>query len=313
MRKMGLMVLVAAAAAGLGGCARPDARDAGKPRVVATTSMIADLANVLAGERVEVTGLMGPGIDPHLYKASAGDVAAMTEAGLILYNGLHLEGKMGEVFEKVEQLGIPAVALAAALPKDQLLTPPEFAGNHDPHVWFDVTMWREMVQPAADALVALDPEGADVIRANADAYRRELDTLDAEVAAAIGTIPESQRILITAHDAFNYFGRRYGLEVRGLQGISTATEAGTADVRDLAIFITDRRIPAIFVESSVSPKTIEAVQAAVRARGFDVAIGGQLYSDALGDPGTEAGTYLGMVRANVRTIVDALTGTAGEA
>ena len=277
-------------------------------RVVATTSMIADLAREVGGDRVEVEGLMGPGVDPHLYRPRESDVARLVGADLVLYNGLELEGKMGEVLEQVEGRGIVAEPVASVLPPEALLAPPEFKGNPDPHVWMDVALWRQVAAAVSDALTDLDPTHAETYTENLDAYQMRLDDLDDYVRDRVAEVPEGQRVLVTAHDAFNYFGQAYGFDVRGLQGISTATEAGTADVRDLAAFVAQRRIPALFVESSVSPRSIEAVLQAVQSRGFDVRIGGNLFSDALGDPDTPEGTYEGMIRHNVDTIVSALTG-----
>jgi len=300
-----------ASLAWLAGCAVAESRPLGERtvRVTATTSIVADLAREVGGERVAVTGLMGPGVDPHLYKASEGDVRRLAEADIIAYNGLHLEAKMADV---LGQLGArtPTVAVAEALPRDRLMSPPEFAGQFDPHVWHDPVLWRHAAERMADALAELDTLHAATYRANAARFLSRLDTLDRWVRERVATVPPTMRVLVTAHDAFNYFGRSYGIQVRGLQGISTATEAGTADVRNLAAFIAERRIPAVFVESSIPRRTIEAVQAAVRARGHDVAIGGQLFSDALGDPGSPAGTWLGMMRSNVETIVTALGGAA---
>ena len=276
-------------------------------RIVTTIGMITDITENVGGERVDVTGLMGPGVDPHLYKASEGDVSSLTEADVIFYNGLHLEAKMGEV---LEQMGsrITTVAVTKDVDESLLLTPPEFEGAHDPHVWFDVTIWMTAVEAVRDTLIKVDPGSADLYRANAETYLGELAELDAYVREQAARVPEKQRVVITAHDAFNYFGRAYNFEVRGLQGISTATEAGTEDVQDLAAFIAENQIPAVFVESSVPVRNIEAVQAAVQSKGFAVSIGGELYSDAMGDWGTEDGTYIGMVRHNVDTIVGALLG-----
>jgi manganese/zinc/iron transport system substrate-binding protein len=256
---------------------------------------------------VSVTGLMGPGVDPHLYKASEGDVGSLTEADVIFFNGLHLEAKMGEV---LEQMGgrTKTLAVTDGIDESLLLSPPEFEGAHDPHVWFDVALWMKAVEAIRDTFIEVDPGSADLYRANADEYLAELEELRAYVQEQTARVPEQQRVLITAHDAFNYFGQAYGFEVRGLQGISTATEAGTGDVQALATFIADNQIPAIFVESSVPVRNIEAVQAAVQAKGFEVNIGGELFSDAMGDWGTEEGNYIGMVRHNVDTIVSALLG-----
>jgi len=237
-------------------------------------------------------------------------VRRIFRAEVIFYTGLHLEATMGEVLEEMEGR-VRTVAVSRGIPPSHLLSPPEFQGNYDPHIWFDVSLWMQAVPAIRDALAAHDPDGADLYRANAQAYLGELEALHAYVLAQAARVPREQRVLVTAHDAFNYFGRAYGFEVRGLQGIGTSSEAGTADVQELAAFIAARRIPAIFVESSIPPRTIEAVQAAVRARGYDVRIGGQLYSDALGDPEGPAGTYVGMVRHNIDTIVGALLGAPG--
>jgi manganese/zinc/iron transport system substrate-binding protein len=273
--------------------------------VVATTGMIADIVENVGGEHVSLTALMGPGIDPHLYKASAGDVTALVRADVIFYNGLHLEAAMGEVLEEMGSR-IRTVAVTEGIDRSRLLAPPEFAGAYDPHVWFDVSMWMTAAESVARALAALDTAHRVEYEANARVYLATLDSLHRWVETRVSEIPADLRVLITAHDAFNYFGRAYGVEVLGLQGISTATEAGTADVQRLAEVIVRRRIPAIFVETSVPRRTVEAVQSAARARGVAVRIGGALFSDAMGSPGTPEGTYVGMVRHNVNTIVDAL-------
>jgi len=277
-----------------------------KIRVVTTTGMIADAVEHVGGDRVQVTALMGPGVDPHLYKASAGDVSRMLEADAIFYNGLHLEGKMGEVFEQMQKRQVRTAALAEGIDEGSLLSPPEFDGAHDPHVWFDVGLWTEVVSAIGTVLQEIDAAHATIYVQNAEQYVAQLDELDRYVREQAQRIPEQQRVLITAHDAFNYFGRAYGFEVRGLQGISTAAEAGTADMQGLSRFIVERRLPAMFVESSVPRRSIEAVQAAVSSKGFEVSIGGELFSDAMGSPGTPEATYEGMVRHNIDTIVDAL-------
>jgi manganese/zinc/iron transport system substrate-binding protein len=282
--------------------------DSGSPiQAVATIGMITDIVQIVGGERVEVAGLMGPGVDPHLYKASEGDVALLANADIIFYNGLHLEAQLGEVLERM-QAQASTVAVTDGIDRSLLLTPPEFQGAADPHVWFDVTLWMAAVETVRDSLSELDPEGAEMYAQNSSNYLSELEDLHQYVQSQAERVPGDKRVLITAHDAFNYFGRAYGFEVRGLQGISTATEVSTADVQELAAFIVERQIPALFVESSVPQRTIEAVQAAVRSQGFDVQIGGQLYSDAMGDPGTPEGSYTGMVRHNIDTIVAALLG-----
>ncbi|MBI2485426.1 MAG: zinc ABC transporter substrate-binding protein [Deltaproteobacteria bacterium] len=240
--------------------------------------------------------------------ASAGDARLLAQADIIFYNGLHLEGKMSDLFEQMRKRGINTIAVTDGIDRSLLLTPPEFEGNYDPHVWFDVTLWMKAVEKVRNELIKMDPDNSDVYRENAETYLKELAELHKYVKAQEESMLKEKRVLITAHDAFNYFGRAYGFEVRGLQGISTATEVGTADVQDLANFIVVRKIPAIFVESSVPQRYIEAVQAAVKAKGFDVKIGGELFSDAMGNPGTPEGTYIGMVRHNINTIVNALNG-----
>lgn len=290
-----------------GAIARPPADLAGrKIRVVATIGMITDIVEQVGGERVRVDGLMGPGVDPHLYKASEGDVTRMAGADIIFYGGLHLEGKMTEVFERIRGK-ILAVAVTDGIDRALLLRPPEFKGAYDPHVWFDVTLWMKAVERVAETLAQIDPKSGETYRENARTYLGKLSELHEYVRRQAGSLPTSRRVLITAHDAFNYFGRAYGIEVHGVQGISTVSEAGTADIKALANLIVEKRIPAVFVETSVPPRTIEAVKEAVRARGFDVKIGGNLYSDAMGNPGTPDGTYIGMVRHNIDTIVSALS------
>ncbi|MCX7784166.1 MAG: zinc ABC transporter substrate-binding protein [Meiothermus sp.] len=276
-------------------------------RIVATVNFVTDLVQQVGGNRVRVEGLMGAGVDPHLYKASAGDVRKLQQAHLIFYSGLYLEGKMMELLERLPK----AIALTDAIPRERLIRPPGgFEGQYtyDPHVWFDVTLWKLTVGQVESALSKADPAGAAYYRANAAAYGQRLDQLDAFIRQQITRVPARQRVMITAHDAFAYFGRRYGLEVRGLQGVSTLSEAGTRDVQQLADFIVQRRIRAVFVESSVPRRALEAVVAAVRARGWNVAVGGELFSDAAGNPGTPEGTYAGMMEHNIRTIVNGLLG-----
>jgi manganese/zinc/iron transport system substrate-binding protein len=292
-------------AAGCGGAGEAGAGEGGKIQATTTTTMITDLVRQISGDRVEVTGLMGPGVDPHLYKASQGDVSALREADVVFYNGLFLEGQMEDILEKIGEQK-PTVQVTGDIPKEELLDSPQYEGQFDPHVWFDATLWRTTVDPVVEQLSELDPEGASEFEQRGEEYKRQIDELDSFVEEEISFIPEEQRVLVTAHDAFNYFGRRYGMEVRGLQGISTEAEAGSRDVQELADFLAENEIKAIFVESSVPPQTIEAVQDAARDRGWELEIGGELYSDAGGDEGTEAETYTGMFRENVETITEAL-------
>ena len=279
--------------------------DGRRIRAVATTGMVADVVRHVGGDRVEVTGLMGPGVDPHLYKASERDVIALAEADVVFYSGLHLEAKMADVFAEMQGFG-RTVALAERIPESSLLSPPGFQGTHDPHVWFDVSMWRRTIPVVRDALAELDPRHTALYRARAADYSRRLAALHRYVRRRAAEVPADRRVLVTAHDAFNYFGRAYGFEVVALQGISTAAETGTADVARIADLVARRRIPALFVETSVSPRFVQALQEAVESRGFDVDVGGSLYSDAMGTPGTPDGTYVGMVRHNIDTIVAGL-------
>lgn len=280
--------------------------DEGAKRIVATTTMIADLTRVIGGEYVEVEGLMGPGIDPHLYKASAGDVTKMQEADMVIFNGLHLEGKMGEIFEKLDSQDKKVIKISDKLEETRFLVSDDDASVHDPHIWFSVPMWIESAEVVKDGLVDLDPEHGEVFIANYEAYLKELENLDNYIRNRVKELPVEQRILITAHDAFKYFGHEYGFKVMGLQGISTASEAGTGDIKELVDFIVANEIKAVFVESSVPRKNIEALQEAVAAKGFTVEIGGELFSDSLGTTGTEAETYIGTCRSNIDTIIDEL-------
>ncbi|TCJ20759.1 manganese transporter [Rubrobacter taiwanensis] len=302
---LALTVVVALAlAVGCGGDGEAGASEEGL-RVTTTTTMITDLVERIGGDRVEVTGLMGPGVDPHLYRASQSDVEALAEADVVFYNGLFLEGRMQDVLIRTGQQ-TPTVQVTGAIPEGRLLESEEYEGQYDPHVWFDVELWAMTVDPVVEKLSELDPENASFYEQNGEAYKRELAELDSWVREQIETIPAERRVLVTAHDAFRYFGRAYGIEVRGIQGISTEVEAGARDIQEVAEFVAENEIPAIFVEGSVPPQNIEAVQAAARDRGWEVEIGGELFSDAMGEPGTEEGTYVGMVRHNVNAIVEAL-------
>ncbi len=281
-------------------------KDDGTFRIVTTTSMITDLVKNVGGDKVSVTGLMGAGVDPHLYKASEGDVSKLSQADMILYNGLQLEGKLVEVFENMQRQKIYTIAISDALDKKDLIGSTLFASNYDPHIWFAVENWEKATQFVADELSKALPEHREEFQANAKRYLGALKTLKTELSEEINTLPEEQRRLVTAHDAFNYFGRSFGFDVVGLQGISTATEAGVQDVQKTASYIIDHKVKAIFIESSVPKRTVEALQAAVNSKNHQVAIGGTLFSDALGNPGTPEGTYIGMFRYNVKTIVNSL-------
>jgi manganese/zinc/iron transport system substrate-binding protein len=283
-----------------------ETKDNGKLKVVTTTTMITDLVKNIGGDVIEVNGLMGAGVDPHLYKASEGDVSKLHGADIIFYNGLHLEGKLVEVFEKMERQNKTQVPLAESLDENTLIGSEYFASNYDPHVWFDIQYFKQFAEKVTSVLSETDPLNAETFQRNNQMYIEKLEALEMEIKAAIATLPKEKRILVTAHDAFNYFGKAYDFEVVGLQGLSTATEAGVQDVQRLSEFIIDKEVKAIFVESSVPRRTIEALQAAVLSKGAAVTIGGSLYSDALGNEGTEEGTYIGMFKYNVNTILNSL-------
>jgi manganese/zinc/iron transport system substrate-binding protein len=278
----------------------------GNLNIVTTTTMITDLVAHIGGDKLNIQGLMGSGVDPHLYKASEGDVSKLANADLIFYGGLHLEGKLVEVFEKMGSQNIKTIAVSDALDTKTLIGSEYFASNYDPHIWFDVNNWELITNFVIQKLSENNPENKAFFEENGKNYLKELKALDADIKSIISTLPENKRILVTAHDAFNYFGQAYGFEVVGLQGLSTATEAGVQDVQNLATFIIDKKVKAVFVESSVPKRTIEALQAAVNSKSHNVEIGGTLYSDALGNAGTPEGTYIGMFRYNVNTIVNAL-------
>ncbi|MDM5361118.1 manganese/zinc/iron transport system substrate-binding protein [Peribacillus sp. B2I2] len=290
----------------LTGCGNDAAeRDKGnsKLNVVATTGMIGDLVENIGGKHVEVTSLMGPGVDPHLYKATQGDVKTLDSADMIFYNGVHLEGKMTDIFEMMSK-DKPTIAVTEDFKEDQLRK--VSATEHDPHVWFDVKLWIVAAEAVKKELIATDPDHESSYRENYEEYVLQLEELDKYVQEEINEIPEDQRVLVTAHDAFGYFGQSYGLDVRGLQGINTLSEYGSKDVTDMRNYLVENKIKAIFIESSVPRKAIEAVIQGAGKQGHKVEIGGELFSDAMGERGTEEGTYIGMVRHNTDTIVRAL-------
>lgn len=300
----GLVLAVGLAASAAAAQAR-----AGAPvNAVATIGMIGDVVQSVGGECVDTTTLMGPGIDPHLYQARSGDVRVLQAAEVIFYAGLSLEGQLGEVLERFGERTATVAVSEAAVPPDLLIATDDAYGV-DPHVWMDVGLWARTVPVIADALVAAAPECEATVRANADAYTATLQALDAWVREAIATVPERQRILVTAHDAFGYFGRAYDIEVAGIQGISTESEAGIADIREMASVLAEREVAAVFIESTINPRTVQAVVEAAGERGHAVEIGGELLGDALGEGGTPGGSYPGMIVSNVRVIVGGLGGS----
>ncbi len=280
-------------------------------KVVCTTGMIADVARQVAGERAEVIALMGEGVDPHLYKPTRSDIDKIMSAKLVLYNGIQLEGKFSDVFVRAAA-GRFVFPVTELISESELLEPEQLEGYYDPHVWMDPIAWSSVVTVIRDKLIESDPKGKDQYVANAESYAEQLEALDDYVRNAIETVPEHRRVLITAHDAFNYFGRRYGFEVVGIQGLSTESEAGVRDIENLVDMLVERDIPAVFIESTVAERNVQALVNGARARDHDVIIGGSLFSDAMGNPGSYEGTYIGMIDHNVTTIVRALGGEAPE-
>ncbi len=273
--------------------------------IVTTTAQIGDITKNIGGELVEVNSLMGPGVDPHLYKAVQGDIQNMTSADIIFYNGLHLEGQMGEIFEEMKKEK-PTIPVAERIPEDKLLADPDSPDVSDPHVWFDINLWKYAAEAVRDGLIELDPSNEETYVKNTEAYLEELDKLNEYAMDRFEEIPEESRVLVTAHDAFNYFGEAYGFEVLGLQGLSTESDYGVNDIQRIIDVLVKRNIKGVFVESSVSERSINAVVEGAKEEGHDVSIGGELYSDAMGEEGTEEGTYIGMFRHNVETIVESL-------
>ncbi len=279
--------------------------DNARLHIVTTTGMIEDAVKNIVRDKADVEALMGPGVDPHLYKATQGDLQKLTGSNIIFYNGLHLEGKMGEILEKLGHQK-PVVAVAANIEPSKLRKVPEFNNNYDPHIWFDVALWSEAVKEISRYMQSYDTANAPFYAQNESLYLLKLDSLNTFVTLKINEIPKPQRVLITAHDAFGYFGDAYDIEVKGLQGISTISEYGLRDVSNLVDFVISSQIKAVFVETSVSSKAINAVVEGCQQRGYNIVIGGNLYSDAMGAKNSPEGTYDGMVRANVNTIVSAL-------
>jgi manganese/zinc/iron transport system substrate-binding protein len=310
---VGLIVLCGAA----GGCGGP-AGTGGEPRqnktsnvikATATVGMVADIIRNVGGSRVEVTQLMGAGVDPHLYMATRDDVGRILAGDLVFYSGLMLEGKMVDTFIKISR-DKPVYAVTELIDQQKILEPAEFQGHPDPHVWMDVSAWSQCVDAVARALTEFDPDHENEYRANAKAYQQRLAELHEYGLRVIGSIPQDRRVLITSHDAFNYFGRAYKMEVQGVQGISTESEAGLRRINELVDLIVDRKVKAVFVESSVPPKNIEALVDGARARGHEVRIGGELFSDAMGPEGTYTGTYIGMLDHNFTLVARSLGGDA---
>lgn len=278
----------------------------GQTYVVCTTGMIKDAVQNIMGDEAKIEALMGPGVDPHLYKATQGDLRKLQQADIIVFNGLFLEGKMGDVLQKLKNRKT-VIAMAELLPEENFINNTEFQGAYDPHIWFDIDLWKNATNQLSNELIKTDTANHALYKKNTAKYSQLLDSLHLAVKSQVKVIPENKRVLVTAHDAFAYFGRAYGIDVRGLQGISTLSEFGLRDVSNLVEFIVEKEIPAIYTETSVSEKAIKAVLEGCKSKEHDVIIGGSLYSDAMGEEGTFEGTYIGMVNSNVEKIVSGLT------
>ena len=280
--------------------------------IVTTCAMVTDIVTIVAGDKAEVTGLIGEGIDPHLYQPTRNDVVQLLDADVVFYSGLMLEGGMTDKFSQVARKGVQVYAVTESLDEKFLRKPEEFEGHFDPHVWMDVTAWAEAVTMVATALGEFDTANKSYYEDNANKYREQLTALDEYAKKVVGSVPKEQRVLITAHDAFGYFARAYDVPVRSVQGLSTESEAGINDINELVDFIVEKKVKAIFVESSVSQENIKAVIENCAKRDWTVVIGGELYSDAMGAPGTYEGTYIGMIDHNATTVARALGGEAPE-
>ena len=277
--------------------------------VVATTGMIADAARRVGGDLVSVRTLMGPGVDPHAYRQTRSDIVAAVQADLVLWHGLYLEAQMEDFLLELAETR-PVVAVAERLPREVLIAHDDYAGKRDPHVWMDPELWIDVVFAVRDALAGVAPDRKAAFAANAEAYAAELRALADYAAEVLATVPKESRVLVTAHDAFNYFGAAYGFEVVGIQGISTESEAGLKRIADIVAMLVARNIGAVFVETSVSDRNIRALIEGAAADGHEVVIGGELFSDAMGEPGTYEGSYIGMIDHNATVIASALGGAA---
>ena len=280
-------------------------------QIVATTGMVADLVRNVGGDKVEVNQLFGPTVDPHLHKVQRDDIQAIAAADIVFYSGLMLEGRMGDLFVKYARKK-PVVPVTGAIGEENLLEPEDFEGNYDPHVWNDVSAWAKCLPVIEKALAKFSPDDAEYFKKNADLYTAKLTLLHEYGKKSLASVPKEKRTLITSHDAFNYFGRAYDVDVQGVQGLSTESEAGLQRINQLVDYLVEKKIAAVFVESSVPSKNIEALIEGAKSRGHNVRIGGQLYSDAMGEAGTYQGTYIGMLDHNITTVTKALGGSVPE-
>lgn len=274
-------------------------------QIVVTIAQIGEPMEMIGGERVEVKSLMGPGVDPHLYEATQGDITTLQNADIILYNGLHLEGNMGEIFTKLSETK-PTFALGESLDQAMLLTDDE--GAIDPHIWFDLDLWKAALENATEELIKYSPEDEDYFEKNKQSYFSQIDDIKADAIEKLSSIPQEKRVLVTAHDAFGYFGQMFNIEVVGLQGLSTEDEVGLSDIQSTIDLLVEKQVPSVFVESSINQNSIQAVIEGAKKAGLDVSLGGELFSDAMGEAGTNEGSYLGMYEHNVDTIYHALKG-----
>jgi len=308
---IGAIALALLAGAAMSGCHEQADGELSYPyRITVTTGMIADIVRNVAGEHAQVTQLMNAGVDPHLYRPTSSDVTRIRQSHIVFYNGLMLEGKMADTFVRLSNSGKPIHAVTELLAQGDDYVMTDDADHFDPHVWMDVKGWMAAVKAVAGALSDFDAQHSEDYEANAKAYLAKLERLDAYAKQAIASIPEDRRVLVTAHDAFGYFGRAYGIEVRGIQGLSTESEAAVKDINDMVRFLAQRDIPAVFVETSVADKNVKALIEGASAVGHKLTIGGELFSDAMGTTGTYEGTYIGMIDHNVTTITRALGGNA---
>ena len=301
MKKLSLLVSLLL----FGACSNKEEAAKTDGTVVTTIGMIADVSRQIAGDHQEIINLIGEGIDPHMHQPSKSEIDKIQRAGLVLYNGLFLEGKMGTILKNRADQGNPVSAVAEGI-EIQVMG----SSVPDPHLWMDVSIWSKVAKKIGDELAAFDSKNADEYQKRRKEYQKKLNDLHTYALMVFPTIPKKQRVLVTAHDAFSYLGRAYGIEVRGIQGISTESEAGTKDINDLVTYLVDNKIPAIFVESSVSEKSVKTVIEGAAEKGHTVKIGGELFSDAMGPAGTYQGTYIGMMDHNITTIVNALGGSA---
>lgn len=277
----------------------------GPLHIVTTTGIIEDVVKHIVGDSAEVSSLMGPGTDPHLYKPTPGDIELLDKADVIIINGLHLEGKMADLLKKYG-LEKPVLAVSDGIPKEKIIKSADFADSYDPHIWFDSEIWMAGFQEITSRLCALDSTSKDYYQANFSRYKKQVEEMNGWVKTEMDKLNDHSKVLITSHDAFSYFGRCYGIEVKGIQGVSTLSEVGLKDVADMVDFVIEHQIKSIFVETSTSNKTAQSIVDGAKDKGYELALKGPLFSDALGEPDSDGGTYIGMVKANVTMIVKGL-------